>query len=72
MGHFVGVFFRVEFMRSVEDEPLAEFEHGAKQVEVVLEGRFELLGLDGGTFTKLLVPGQVADDVQHRLYYGPD
>ena len=39
MGHFIGVFFCVVFMRGVEDEPFSDFEHSSEKVHVLLEGK---------------------------------
>lgn len=54
MGHVVGVAFGVVLMGRVEDEPLADLEHGGQQVHVLLVGQLEILGTDWSALRELL------------------
>ena len=63
MVHFIGIFFRVEFVGRVENEPLPGLEHGGEQIDVLLEGQFEVLGVDESSFPELLVSGQPTESV---------
>ena len=50
-------------MGRVENEPLPGFEHGSEEIDVLLEGQFEVLGVDESSFPELLVSGQPTESV---------
>lgn len=52
-------------MRRVEDKPLAEFEHGGKEVHVLLVGQLEVLRTDGSALVEGLCQRNPAQDVPH-------
>jgi hypothetical protein len=67
MRHFVGVALRVKLVRGVEDEPLADLEHGCQQVHVLTVRQLEVLGTDGCALSELLRQRYPTQDVPHDL-----
>jgi hypothetical protein len=54
MCHFIGVLFSVEFVGSVEDEPLSQLKHGGHQIHILLEGELEILRTNCAAFCETL------------------
>lgn len=67
--HIVSVLFGIVLMRSVECEPLADFEHGTQSVQVHREGKFEVVNVNDRTFSELLDFRQIPQSGQHINKY---
>lgn len=67
VGHVVGVFFSIFFVRSVEGEPFSEFEHGSEEVHVLGEGKDEVFGANGSSFLEWFVASDFSQQTQHNM-----